>query len=388
MRVLFDHQVFELQRWGGISRYFVELMRGLRRGIDVDLALARTRSEHLPTLNELLAIGATDFGFRETLLGGARFPGKGQLFSVVKRLFPPADARRVNRRLALEKLRAGRFDLFHPTYYDPYFLEALGDRPYVLTVHDCTHEVYPEHFSPRDPTAARKRRLAHGARRILAVSEQTRRDVVRLLGVDPDKVDVVHHGFAARAGGGDAPWPRDLPERYVLFAGSRGRYKNWAFFVRAIAPLLRDERPLDLVCTGDPFSAAEREYVGSLGLSDRVLHVSPGDAGLQALYERAAVFVLPSLYEGFGLPVLEAFAAGCPAAVSGTSSLPEVGGDAALYFDPKDGDSIRDAVGRLLSDTALRTELIARGKARVAEFTWEKTAAATIATYHRALEAR
>lgn len=387
MRVLFDHQVFELQRWGGISRYFVELLRGLDGRIEVDLALARTRSEYLSTLNEVLALGATDFGFRETFLGSARFPGKGQLHSVVKRLYPPANARRVNRRLALEKLRAGRYDLFHPTYYDPYFLEALGDRPYVLTVYDCTHEVYPEHFSPHDPTSARKRRLAQGASRILAISEHTKQDVTGLLDVDPGKVDVVHLGFAARAGG-DASLARPLPERYVLFTGSRGQYKNWAFFVRAIAPLLRDERLLHLVCTGDPFSAAEREYLRSLGLSDSVLRVSPGEAGLQALYERAAVFVLPSLYEGFGLPVLEAFAAGCPAAVSGTSSLPEVGGDAALYFDPKDGDSLRDAVGRLLSDTALRTELIARGKARVAEFTWEKTAAATIATYHRALEAR
>ncbi len=383
MKVLYDHQTYERQRWGGISRYFTELMRGLAGDVEVDLALARSMSEYLGRLDGALTRGVTEFGFPETFLGPRRFPGKKQLRSVVKRLYPAADARRANRENALAKLRAGSFDLFHPTYYDPYFLEALGERPYVLTVYDLTHEVYPEHFAWNDPITRWKRDLVRGARRIIAISEHTRRDLVRLLSVDPARVDVVHLGWADETGGSEPRRPGGLPARYVLFTGTRGQYKNWAFFVRAVAPLLTGD--LHLCCTGPPFSTEERGYLELLGLSSRVVHFPAREADLPAAYAHAAAFVFPSLYEGFGFPVLEAFAAGCPAVLADASALPEIGGEAAVYFDPKDAESLQEALRRVLEDAALRRELVARGRARVRTFTWQRTCAATAAVYRRAL---
>jgi glycosyltransferase involved in cell wall biosynthesis len=385
LRVLFDHQAFEMQPWGGISRYFHELIANFSGAVGVDLALARSRNEHVPSLTRLLGLPVTDQGFPETFLGGAQFLGRKQLRSVVKALYPAADARRVNRRTALARLRAGAYDLFHPTYYDPYFLQALGDRPFVLTVHDLTHEVYASHFSDRDRTRHYKRELGRRARRIIAVSAHTRADVTRLLDVDPAKVDVIHHGFSPP----DSPAaePPGLPDRYVLYTGTREGYKNWGAFAAALAPLLRDHDGLHIVCTGAPLSEAERGHLARLRIDDRVRHVHVGERTLPAVYARAAVFAFPSLYEGFGFPVLEAFAARCPAALSNRSALPEVGGDAAVYFDPEDADSIRAAVGRLLSDGALRQSLVARGHARLESFRWENTCAATLETYRRALAA-
>lgn len=385
MKVLFDHQAFEFQRWGGVSRYYLELLRGLPGRAEVELALARSRHVNVPELNDLLGLEITDRGHRETFLGGARFPGTKQLYSVAKRLFPTLNAPRVNRERALARIRAGGFDLLHPTYFDPYFLDALGDRPFVLTVYDLAHDVFPALFAASDDTAARRARLVAKAARILAISHHTKQDLVERLHVDPERIDVVHLGFAWSAP--EAP-PPPLPARYVLYTGTRFAYKNWAPFVEAIAPLLLAEQDLHLVCTGHPLTAHERAHLERLGIAARVVHVDATDGILRALYRRATVFVFPSLYEGFGFPALEAFAEGCPAALARTSSLPEVGGDAAVYFDPNDAASIRETVGRVLADAPLRADLAARGRERVRAFTWEQTCAGTADAYGRALGER
>jgi glycosyltransferase involved in cell wall biosynthesis len=384
MKILFDHQIFELQRWGGVSRYFLELLRGLRGRVDVELALGRSRNEYVPELNRLLGMHVSDAGHRETFLARARVPGRKQLFSVAKRLLPSIQASRVNLATALGRLRGGGYELFHPTYFDPYFLEPLAHRPFVLTIYDLAHDVFPDLF-PGDDTSARRRLLASRAARIIAISAHTKRDVVEHLGVDPDRVDVVHLGLAWSA---PARRPERLPDRYVLYTGTRSAYKNWAPFVRALAPLILDDPALHLVCSGHPFSPEERAHLERLRIAGRVLHVSADEGVLRALYAGAAAFAFPSLYEGFGLPVLEAFSEGCPAALARTSSLPEVGGDAALYFDPTDEGSMRASVARLLDDAALRATLIARGRARVREFSWDATCAGTAESYRRALGER
>jgi glycosyltransferase involved in cell wall biosynthesis len=387
MRVLFDHQIFERQRWGGISRYFVELFRGLRPAIDVELSLRRTQSELRGELESLLGVVTSDRGFPETFLGGRRFPGSKQLWSLAKRAIPGFEAKRANREASLARVAAGGFDLLHPTYFDPYFLEALGGRPYVLTVYDFTYEAYPELFSARDPVPGWKRTLAQGAARIIAISEHTKRDLVKFLDVDPGRIDVTHLAYEPLAAAG-APPPPGLPARFVLFTGTRHAYKNWRLLVTAMAGPMRADPALHLVCTGMPFTPEERAHLAALGVDRQVLHLRVAEAALGGLYERAAAFVFPSLYEGFGIPVLEAFRHGCPAVLANASSLPEVGGDAALYFDPAEPEAIAGALGRVLGDAALRDDLVRRGRERVKAFTWKRTADETLACYRRALGQR
>jgi len=363
LRVLYDHQILDSQIHGGISRYFVELLR-------------HAWQAGAPTCRLAALLSNNDY------LRDAPFPGPKRFFPGVRWLRKGNHITAVNRRWSLHCLARGDFDLFHPTYYGTYFLPLLGSKPFVLTIYDMIHELYPNASGSSGRTAERKKLLAERAAGIIAISESTRQDVIRLLGVPPWKVRTIHLGGPAVVERILAPPPR-LAGPYVLFVGQRGDYKNFATFLSAMAPLLRDDPGLRVVCAGGrAFSAEEVEAGRGLGVEGRVLHVpGPSDGALASLYQHARAFAFPSRYEGFGLPVLEAFAFGCPAVLARSSSLPEIGGDAAAYFDPASEDSIRDAMGRVLSDERLRHEMTAAGRRRAREFSWERTAQETWAYY-------
>lgn len=265
----------------------------------------------------------------------------------------------------------------------------------VVTVHDLIYARFPDaHAGLRDkgmrvlvPAAVRR------SDRVIADSQSTRLDLIALLGVDPDRIDVVPLGLGAarRAQPMAEPDARarfELGERPVLLSLSAKRpHKNLLALIGALAQLAPEERPV-LVLAGYP-TAHEgelRERVRALGLGGDVRFpawLSTGE--LEGLWAIARAFVFPSLYEGFGLPVLEAMARGVPVACSSASSLPEVAGDAALLFDPSDVGAIAVALRRLLRDPVLAESLRARGLQRVRQFTWEHTARLTLDSYARAL---
>lgn len=366
MKILYDHQIFDLQQYGGISRYFYELMRAYAAAGEpgFELSCPFTTNAYL---------WEAPFLQLNTPLTRRRYKGSG----VVNRLL----AERGNRPAAVAKLAGGDYDLFHPTYYDPYFLGHLGEKPFVLTVHDMIHERYPECFPPDDPTTAWKRLLAERAAHIIADSHSTKSDLLEFCRVPADKVTVVHLGCSLQSPAAGAVLSQ-LPARYLLYVGERSRYKNFTFAVRALAPLFRAQPDLMLVSVGGgPFSAEELALFAESGLAGRCLQISLPDRELAAAYSGALALVFPSLCEGFGIPVLEAFACGCPALLAGRSSLPEVGGDAALYFDPENGAQLLGQTERLLADPALRGALVQSGRERVREFTWERTAEGTRAVY-------
>lgn len=363
MRVLYDHQIFDTQLHGGISRYFYELLSRLHGRQDVSVRLAALLSNN-------------------AYLRRAAFPAPRPFFPSVRALRKGGAITAVNRWWARRLLRRGELELLHPTYYDPWFLPELGGRPFVLTVHDMVHELFPGLFAPADPTRERKRALVERAAGIIAISESTRRDLVRLLGVPEERIRVIPHAAPALPPPAETR-PPGLPDRYLLFVGQRAGYKNFLSLLAAVAPLLKEGAGPSLVCAGwKPFSRGEREAIAGAGVTGRVLHrPAPDDAELATLYRHAAAFVYPSRYEGFGIPVLEAFSCGCPAVLARASSLPEVGGDAAAYFDPDDPASMRAEIARLLEDAALRRELVERGRRRVGEFSWGRTADETLAFY-------
>jgi len=373
MKLLYDHQIFDLQQYGGISRYFYELLRCYATAGEPEFVLA------CPYTTNAYLWGAP-FLKLNTPLTQRRYKGSG----LVNRLL----AERGNRPAAVAALAGGDYDLFHPTYYDPYFLGHLGEKPFVLTVHDMIHERYPECFPPGDPTTGWKQLLAGRAAHIIADSHSTRNDLLDFFGLPADKVTVVHLGCSLQPPAADALLPQ-LPARYLLFVGERSRYKNFAFAVRALAPLFREQPDLRLVSVGGgPFNTEELTLFAGLGLAGRCLQVSLHDRALAAAYGGALALVFPSLCEGFGIPVLEAFACGCPALLASRTSLPEVGGDAALYFDPENGAELLAGAEKLISEPSLRGELAAAGRERVREFTWERTAAGTRAVYEKVLQWR
>jgi glycosyltransferase involved in cell wall biosynthesis len=226
--------------------------------------------------------------------------------------------------------------------------------------------------------------LVECAAHIIADSASSKKDLVELFGVPEDRVTVVHLGCSLPPAAGNRG-PR-LPGKYLLHVGERGRYKNFGFAVRSLAPLFRDNPDLWLVCSGGgPFTGEERSLLAGLGLEGRCLQAGFTDRELAATYGGAVALVFPSLCEGFGIPVLEAFACGCPTLLARRSSLPEVGGTAALYFDPEEGEELLSQARRLMIDSTLRGSLVGAGRERVNKFTWEQTAAHTKGVYARGM---
>ena len=382
MKILFDHQIFEAQKFGGISRYFCEVINGLERsaqGVDVDVAVTYTQNEYIKDTRFGKQVQA-DPGSYENFMPGREFRGKWNVYAARNKLLKPVDATAANKAASIQALQRQDFDIFHPTYYDDYFLPYLGNKKFVLTVYDMIHELYPEYFNLADRTAERKRRLAERADRIIAISDCTKKDLVEFCGVPAEKIDVIHLASSLDTQPAPPRAPR-LPERYVLFVGARNVYKNFFFFANGMRTLLEADPTLSIVCTGSAFNRHELAFFEIHGLKDRVFHHSASDAELKMLYQQALVFVFPSQYEGFGLPVLEAFGNGCPTVLGNAGSLPEIGGDGALYFETKDARSLHVAMTEALYNVPRRAELVERGKARLGLFSWERTCRETEVLY-------
>jgi glycosyltransferase involved in cell wall biosynthesis len=276
---------------------------------------------------------------------------------------------------------------------------AWGDFKRVTTIHDLIYKAHPEaHVGLRTlgmrvlvPLAARR------SHRIVTDSESTRRDVERFLGTDPANVDVVPLGTGTTMTAEPEPAAElrarhDLGDRPVALTVSAQRpVKNHGVLIDALALIPAERRPL-LVIAGpsydDEYGAGLRDRALAAGVDGNVRWLGwTADAELEGLYALADCFVFPSLYEGFGLPVLEAMRRGVPVACSDRSSLPEVAGDAALYFDPESPAAVAAAIEEILGSPAEAELMRAAGRAQAERFTWNATARGTLAVYERALSA-
>jgi len=286
-------------------------------------------------------------------------------------------------------LRRLEADLYHSPYY---LMPYRPGCPALLTVHDLIPLLFPRHSTRQARLLFRwTTALAlRAVRRTIAISEATRQDLLRHFPVSAEQVSVIPEAadpaFRPRPPAEVAALRRKhgLPERYVLYLGSNKPHKNLVRLIEAWAFVRHHAPRTTLLIAGvwDPRYPQPKRRAEGLGLGAAVRFLGPvAEADLPALYSGATAFVFPSLYEGFGLPVLEAMACGVPVACSQTSSLPEVGGDAVLAFDPTDVEAIGEALRCLLEDASLREHLRQRGLARAATFSWERTARETLALY-------
>lgn len=288
-------------------------------------------------------------------------------------------------RLSWEMQRRPPDVLFVPAHVVP-----LRHPPSVVTIHDLGYLHQPEAHPPsaRRMLDLTTRWSARVARRIIAISDTTRRDLTAHYGVPAERIQVIPHGVdhamrrASRESVVELRRRLALPDAYILFVGTVQPRKNLGRLARAMAVVARAGLAHQLVIAGKRgwmASHVEAEIVAS-GMADRVRFVGyVPSSDLPTLYTGASAFCFPSLYEGFGLPVLEAMACGAPVVAADRSAIPEVAGEAALLVDPTVPEAIGQALCRVLTDKQLRNDLIERGRRRTRQFTWERTAAETIA---------
>lgn len=364
--VIYDYQAFSLQRFGGISRYFCELAARINGYHEWQARIVAPVHYNLHLRN--VAVPKTGYHIRLRL---------GRLAKAY---------RAINRSLSPRLMSAFSPALVHRTYYE----ETARHRgvPMVVTVFDMIHELFADQFSPSDPTSANKRLSVASADHVLCISHSTARDLTRLFGVPPGKISVTHLGYSESFS--SPPPAEETPPHirpYVLYVGHRTGYKNFEAALRAYAASSRLVREFDFLVFGGPsLSPLEHAFAQKLGLrSDALRQLGGNDAELARAYRHARTFVYPSLYEGFGIPPLEAMAAGAVVASANTSSLPEVVGDAAITFDPTDIDQIRNAVESACFDEDRRLRLVASSKERIRQFSWEACAEATMRSYSATL---
>ncbi len=372
---------FWVLRLSGVARYVCELTRELLdMGHNVHIPIKDTPTEYLLRADYYEQLAA------ET----PKLPWHIKAFYKLGQRTPRADhfLRFIRRWEGARAMDEIEFDLVHPTHMNSLeILDHLHGKPLVVTVHDMTHELRPESFPAHDPSAQRKKIMVERATRVIAISQQTKDDLVRLHGTDPDKIDVIHHGNSLKLPPQHEQMQLELPERYVFFVGARQGYKNFARTLQAIAPLMEKDAQLHLVCAGGgAFRPDESALMDSLGISSRVKQMWVSDDELAVMYHRARCFIYPSEYEGFGLPILEAYECGAPVLCAHASCFPEVAGDAALFFDPTDVSDITQKLERLCYDESQRADYLARGRARIQQFSWRRCAEETFACYNKALE--
>lgn len=365
LRILYDFEAFSDQSYGGISRYVLELARRVAEADDTEVHLAAGwhRNYYLKTDHP-------------TWASGQYFPAWPKTGEV---------RRRLNAILMRRAIARFRPDIVHRTYHR----EAAaypGAHATVATIHDLTYFLYPESFPGGEVVRKRLAQVARTSDHLLCDSENTRQDAVRILDLDPSAASVVHLGVHPWTGTAS---PAPIDGDYLLFVGQRSGYKNFSHLIQGLARHRMLESRRLAVFGGGPFTDPERHELEALGLTNRVVPLTGDDSFLATSYAHAEALVYPSLYEGFGLPVLEAMAHGCPVVCSDRSSLPEVGGKAAAYFNPEDdGQTLKQALASVTETPESRTGWIEAGRERIRSFTWDRCAEQTLSVYRRAAGTR
>ena len=374
MKVLFDHQAFCNQVHGGVSRCFVELYRHLPYEVSAHIALRACNNSYI---REYGICPEESDAYNHWFIDG-NWHAKGRMFNIYNWLRGEKyywNKKEYNKQESIRLLRNGNFDVFHPTYFDDYFLPYLDGKPFVLTIHDMMPELYPQYFDQvNDEQIIGKRKLAPLASSIIAVSEKTKEDIIRILRVPEEKVHVIYHGCSFKK----LVNPQRLYDKpYILYIGDRKCYKNFKLFVRDVASVLNRHQELDIVCTGLEFTKEEEEQMKLLGLQDRFIHRwIKTDSEFYSLYHYAKCFVYTSEYEGFGIPILEAYKADCPVLLNKASCFPEIAGDAAVYFTMKEFESNLSQVLESFLAFSLEELSILKQKQRkrLDHYSWNKSA--------------
>jgi glycosyltransferase involved in cell wall biosynthesis len=356
-RILVDHQVFAAQQYGGVSRLFYELIKHLADKKEIELCLFQGLHINRFPVRDYKEKTAYYFGKRIVAL-----PHISEFLKPINRVLFNAFASK-------------SVDIFHPTGYSSDVYNWTKS-PVVLTVYDMIPELFPQDFRDIRPRLENKRKSIERADKIITISQTTKQDLLRFYKVDEAKINVIYPGAPVEILEKNHCDPYEHPKPYILYVGTRKQgYKNFERLLLAYSISKKIHGEFDLLCFGGPsFSGAEHDNISLLERLDDIFHISGNDRQLSRLYAGASALVYPSLYEGFGLPPLEAMAHGCPVIAGNATAIREVLADAAAYFEPGEPEVIASVMESVLFDESLRCELIEKGKSQVKKYSWARMA--------------
>ncbi|MBF0547346.1 MAG: glycosyltransferase family 4 protein [Candidatus Riflebacteria bacterium] len=369
MKILFDSQVFSFQRYGGISRYFFEIANHIAGN-----------KENKVEIFSPLFINEYLLNCRNVRIRGFKSPRIHNFEIPVK--FILNGNQLLSRFLTKPRQNV---DIFHETYYSMFDVCPRSAKR-IITVYDMVHEKFPEPGSGCSKITKAKIASLQRVDHIICISENTRQDLIKLLDIPEKKTSVVHLGHSLILKNNKAKLSIEK-KPFILYVGPRVGYKNFEGLLRAYGNSHFLKSEFSLACFGgENFNSRELLLIEALKIPlEKVKYFSGTDDVLAGLYASAAAFVYPSLYEGFGIPPLESMSFGCPVVCSNTSSMPEVVGNAAEFFDPNDESEIRLAIERVLSSAERRQMLVNAGFERIKQFSWKKCALETLDVYKRVL---
>ena len=361
--VSFGSGIFSSTVYGGISRYFTELGAVLARSphISVRYVSPLYSNRYLARIPQSLVVG---HHLR-------RLPGSATINPLINSLLEPLI------------LKLQQPSILHYTYYSPIYKQSFGAKV-VLTVFDMIHELHPQFFRSTDSTIARKLEAIRAADHIIAISESTKRDLLKYYKLPDDKVSVVYLASSLATISTNQKLPK-ISKPYILYIGDRGGYKNFSKLLKAYATSQFLSDSFDLICIGGhPLSKSELGYIASnLTRNDSVTRISCDDSLLSAYLTNASLLCYPSIYEGFGLPLLEAAGNNCPVVCSNIPVFTEIMGNSAYYFDPHSVNSIRMALETVLSSSLIQQRMIMLASQAAHKYSWQRCAAETYGVYSK-----
>jgi len=358
MKVFFDYTIFTLQKFGGISNYIVNLVENFSDEVD-------------PLIVSLF--------YKNFFLKKSNFADKLIYYNKVGSLIKYVNI--INKLYFNYKLKIKNPDILHLTYFsEKNFYSTVTKK--VITEYDLIKEkFYYEKFIDQ---IEYKKKLFKKIDQIICISKNTKKDLQQMYSIDDSKISVIHLGVNKK---------KDVRERplgirpFILYVGSRDRYKNFINVIKVYGRSIKLKSCFDFVCFGGGnFSKTEKDLFRDLSVSSDNIHYFQGDLlDLNYFYQKARIFIFPSLYEGFGLPLLEAMNMECPVMCSNTSCFPEIVNDAAVLFDPTDLDSIEHNMEKLVYDDQLLLDLKKKGKKNLDNYSWKKCAKETEKLYKKLL---
>lgn len=365
MKIAYNHQIFNWQPYGGISRYYSLLAKellNLKQDIGIFAGIHQNKYlKNLPA-NKIKGLELNKYP-----------PKSGHFFQLL------------NHYLTNRQIKEWQPDLIHETYYSNYsFTHSHATR--ITTVHDMIHELFPHIFPNHDKTIQWKRKTLDRVDHVICISNNTKNDLIKLTNFDEKKISVVYHGIDTSSFRHELEITNNHSFRpFLLFVGERTGYKNFNSILKAFAASKKLKKDFDLIAFGGKaFNFEEKEIISSLRFSEnQIRHVVGNDQELVKHYQNATAFIYPSYYEGFGFPPLEAMACSCPVISSNTSSMPEIIGDAAEFFSPFEQDDIQHTIEQLVYSPKKIDKLKQQGLERVQHFSWKKCAKETLAVYKK-----